>query len=354
MKFSFIRALFTTWVGWIILYLLGFAFLLILNSIDFKSNDFTREYKGKVDNRTLITFRLVSKSGFMTGYYMYDKYRKMVQIKGTINKNKISIDGFYKGKNIDKFEGTISGNSIYGTWYGLETGKSKKFEVITGSTIAENHVLENALSMWKYLGLYGLMVLLIFLNFGIGPFERTKKIVMPMVVSAPTSTPTSISVSPSPPPSTITNAASVGQKFEGYIAGLLPKEYYQFLEWRSDKTHNGLHPISNTFPDLHFKRINTKAANNEFTIECKYRSALLEGVFEFDSKQLKNYINFRKKKGIPVFLALGIGGMPEKPEHVFVIPITETTTTRVLVKDLGWFKLKRDYLFYDPARESLG
>ncbi|MBL0073964.1 MAG: hypothetical protein IPP34_20065 [Bacteroidetes bacterium] len=116
-----------------------------------------------------------------------------------------------------------------------------------------------------------------------------------MVVLTPSTAPTSIQYPhlPTSLPST-TDAASVGQKFEGYIAGLLPKEYYQFLEWRSDKTHNGIHPISNTFPDLYFRRTNTKELRNEFAIECKYRSSLIDGGFEFDPKQLRNYINFRK------------------------------------------------------------
>jgi len=348
MRFNFIKALFTTWVGWIILYFLGFALLLILNSIEFKSGDFTRTYKGFVDNKTAITLNLVSKSGTITGYYVYDKFRKMVVVNGTINKKQILIDGYYNKKHIDKFEGTLEGNSIIGTWHGKEKNKIKDFEVRTDSKIQEKTLLKDVFSLYKILGIAGLTVLLIFLNFGIGPFERSKKIVMPIVISTPTSPPVSLPTFPEPTP------MEVGQLFEGHIACLLPKEYYEFLEWRSDKSHNGLHPISNTFPDLHFRRTNTKELRNEFAVECKYRSSLIDGVFEFDPKQLRNYINFRKEKGIPVFLALGIGDTPEKPEHVFVIPITETTTTRVLVKDMGRYKLKRDYLFYDPVRESLG
>ncbi len=51
------------------------------------------------------------------------------------------------------------------------------------------------------------------------------------------------------------------------FASLWTKQYYELLEWRSDKSHNGIHLISNTFPDLHFRRTNTKETRSEFAIE---------------------------------------------------------------------------------------
>jgi hypothetical protein len=56
---------------------------------------------------------------------------------------------------------------------------------------------------------------------------------------------------------------------------------------------------------------------------------------------------------MPVFLALGIGGKPSCPEILFIIPVTETTTSRIDMSKLNYYKRTGKNLFYDPEKGSL-
>lgn len=111
-----------------------------------------------------------------------------------------------------------------------------------------------------------------------------------------------------------------GYSFEDYIASLFPSYDWVIADKTRDysKKFNRL-VESDSNPDFTFRHIKT---NKTFAIECKYRSYFYEGGFGLTYKQLKNYTNFSSKNNIPVFVVLGVGGSPKKPQKLFSIPIT--------------------------------
>lgn len=113
-----------------------------------------------------------------------------------------------------------------------------------------------------------------------------------------------------------------GHEFENCVVELFSKEYFTLQEWRSDKVHNGVYPVSNTYPDMEwtFKNRNQTI---KFAIECKWRSAFqrngnVQWAMDY---QLENYRKFEREKGMTVFVILGISGRPSKPREMYIIPL---------------------------------
>ena len=44
-------------------------------------------------------------------------------------------------------------------------------------------------------------------------------------------------------------------------------------------------------------------------------------VFVLNTWQLQNYINFERQKGVPTYVILGLGGSPDRPNELYVIPL---------------------------------
>ena len=133
-----------------------------------------------------------------------------------------------------------------------------------------------------------------------------------------------------------------GNLFESYIADKFPKKHYLLQEWTSDKTSSsGKWAVSNLNPDLKFLEL---SSNKEFCVECKYRK---NDEVHIEERQLRRYRAIAAKTKIPVFLALGTGGKPNRPECLYLIPIYVTKG----VSDLN--TIKKKYQKKDISKGSL-
>jgi hypothetical protein len=112
-----------------------------------------------------------------------------------------------------------------------------------------------------------------------------------------------------------------GHEFEDYIITLFNQRKFKLIEWRSDKkASNGAYPESCTYPDLELAFMGRR--KHRFAIECKWREQFKNGKLKWTyQKQLNNYIAFQQDRNIPVFIAIGIGGLPKDPEKLFVTPL---------------------------------
>lgn len=135
------------------------------------------------------------------------------------------------------------------------------------------------------------------------------------------------------------NSYGKGYQFEDYVASLFPA-----YEWViADKTRDyskkfGRTVESDSNPDFTFRHTRT---GKTFAIECKYRSYFYNGGFELTQRQLANYVNFGAKHNMPVFVVLGVGGSPKRPEKLFLVPIKNADGYRAgffSKQDLGEFQ----------------
>ena len=134
-----------------------------------------------------------------------------------------------------------------------------------------------------------------------------------------------------------------GLDFEKFIITRFNREAHRLLDWRGDKyiEHYG-GPESSKDPDVLFM---CRGEKDKFAIECKYRSGwwnhskygpCIEWARE---DQMKHYLGFQRRRGIVVYVAIGIGGEPSKPAELFIGRLEEIRFCRAGKKHLEKFRV---------------
>lgn len=108
-----------------------------------------------------------------------------------------------------------------------------------------------------------------------------------------------------------------GREFEDYVVDFfdLPNSKKLTLkEWRGDKSLPGIYPEGNSAPDFVFE-YNGKP----FAVECKWRSHLPKDLEKelLPSDRMASFQQFSTDRQIPVYLLLGIGGLPNDPDSLY-------------------------------------
>ena len=113
-----------------------------------------------------------------------------------------------------------------------------------------------------------------------------------------------------------------GNEFEDYIIQLLGKlNQIKFIGKVSDYHKNGVSATENKEPDLKFKYQNTP-----FAVECKWRNSFVNGKINWAKDyQINNYLNYQNTKKEKVYVAIGIGGNPNAPEKLYLVPLFRLT-----------------------------
>lgn len=106
----------------------------------------------------------------------------------------------------------------------------------------------------------------------------------------------------------------IGELFEDFTKEIFKEPNYSILHETPKFKENEInYNKKSLLPDLKFKN---NQNNNEFWIECKYRSFNKSKSIEIISKnQLKRHKNIKE----PVYILLGIGS--KKPNYLFLIPV---------------------------------
>lgn len=143
-----------------------------------------------------------------------------------------------------------------------------------------------------------------------------------------------------------------GDDFEAFIVSKFNRENFIFKNWAGDKYSKGQYAESTTQPDLLYE---WKGSTKDFPIwvECKWRSKAENGKLKFAyPKQFERYKIYEKEEGIPVFIALGVGGKPNKPEHLFVIPLRFIHSHELDLSKLEGYRKSVDDEFVYNAKDK--
>ncbi|AEK19322.1 hypothetical protein [Methanococcus maripaludis] len=131
-----------------------------------------------------------------------------------------------------------------------------------------------------------------------------------------------------------------GTAFELCCLDIFPEKDFDLLEMtHNPDSANGRFVKSDLNPDLQFK---DKKTGNNFSVECKYRSSLFKGAFSWakNKAQADRYREYEKENEIPVFIAMGLGGTPEKPEQIFLMPLKEIKYNSLFPSVLKDYEIK--------------
>ena len=106
-------------------------------------------------------------------------------------------------------------------------------------------------------------------------------------------------------------------RFQGYVeqhfASRMVGTHCELKRWPADEL--------NYYPDLEVVCTLPNEVRR-FALECKYRPSLQDGFVEFAyDEQLKRYKNFEDVEKLPLVIVLGVGGVPEGPAELFLIPL---------------------------------
>ncbi|MGN0225030.1 MAG: hypothetical protein ACI4A7_02985 [Prevotella sp.] len=119
-----------------------------------------------------------------------------------------------------------------------------------------------------------------------------------------------------------------GREFEDYVIEELlhigsTGSDAKLIEWRSDKSLEGVFPETNRLPDLvvSFKR------KKKVALECKWRRTILKSVYNELITNEKDDIfkQYSTENGIDVWYIIGVGGEPSAPEELYLIPLSATS-----------------------------
>lgn len=137
------------------------------------------------------------------------------------------------------------------------------------------------------------------------------------------------------------SACNKGDEFENFVAKQFnDNSDYTVVSWTGDKmrTYN-VYVESDSGPDL---KIRHEPTQEEFYIECKYRSNLQKGKYKWtNDEQRKRYLDFDSKNKEPFYIALGLGGSPSKPDKVFYVPLREA-------RYVGLYPFVFEKYYHDP------
>lgn len=108
-----------------------------------------------------------------------------------------------------------------------------------------------------------------------------------------------------------------GREFEGYVLELIDVQNNAKLalkEWRGDKSMPGIYPESNSGPDFVFEY-----DSKPFAVECKWRSHMPKDIEKelLPADRMEFFGQFSLDRHMPVYLLLGIGGLPNNPDGLY-------------------------------------
>jgi hypothetical protein len=113
-----------------------------------------------------------------------------------------------------------------------------------------------------------------------------------------------------------------GVEFEKYVVSLFGRDF-RILSWMQDES--ATREEIDFKPDLEVEHV---ASGTAFGVECKYRSSHFLGRLAWAKEyQLNKYDRYREKTGRRLFIVIGLGGRPDKPDYVYCIPAWQAAHT---------------------------
>ena len=124
-----------------------------------------------------------------------------------------------------------------------------------------------------------------------------------------------------------------GREFEDHVLELLGvanNDKLTLKEWRGDKSLPGIYPESNSNPDLVLEY-----DGKPFAIECKWRNHMPADIGKevLPPERAALFDRYVRQHRMPVFLLLGIGGLPNDPDQLFLTSPDESLSLNALNKN---------------------
>lgn len=111
----------------------------------------------------------------------------------------------------------------------------------------------------------------------------------------------------------------------------------------------GIYAKTNQAPDLQYSYKNSFV----FSVECKYRSQYSDEITIASDAQLKRYKEYAQKNREKVYVVLGIGGQPQLPESIYLLPLKEISKSKINLSYIEQFKKDTDKFWFNTKTYEL-
>ncbi len=144
-----------------------------------------------------------------------------------------------------------------------------------------------------------------------------------------------------------------GDDFEKFIVQKFDKKYFFIQNWAGDKYVEGRYAETTPQPDL-LMEFKLKGESALFAVECKWRKNERKNGFDFATEaQLERYRKFEAERGVPVFVAIGMGGDGGNPEQLFIIPLKRLKYNHITIDYLKKFEKQIDKKFFFDKEQGI-
>lgn len=121
-----------------------------------------------------------------------------------------------------------------------------------------------------------------------------------------------------------------GREFEDHVLELLGvaiNDKLTLKEWRGDKSLPGIYPEGNSNPDLVLEY-----DGKPFAIECKWRNHMPVDIGKevLPPERAALFDRYARQHRMPVFLLLGIGGLPCDPDVLYIMSDIKAPTPTII------------------------
>ena len=125
-----------------------------------------------------------------------------------------------------------------------------------------------------------------------------------------------------------------GREFEDYVLELLDipnNKKLTLKEWRGDKSLPGIYPENNSAPDFVFEY-----DGKPFAVECKWRNHMPKDIEKelLPADRMAFFRQFSTDRQMPVYLLLGVGGLPNDPDCLYFACIDKDFSLETLTEDI--------------------
>jgi hypothetical protein len=149
-----------------------------------------------------------------------------------------------------------------------------------------------------------------------------------------------------------------GRMFEDWVVRKFHPSTFKIKDWRGDKNVAGISAESSKLPDLEIEFLQ-RDRSATFAVECKWRSSFhygdKPGIEWATARQIENYQEYQRDRGLPVFAVIGIGGLPDQPAELYVVPLNRLKYPFATAEYLAKFRQVNvtSNFSYDSKRSEL-
>jgi hypothetical protein len=122
-----------------------------------------------------------------------------------------------------------------------------------------------------------------------------------------------------------------GEKFENYVRKkLFTDRYYELLQRTYGYNVKKPNYVHSSNPDF---KLRDRRTLKIFYAEAKYRKYFYQGKTKWcTEEQLKRYRQSNQEA--PVFVILGVGGVPHRPKLIFLVPLRVANFTELYISEI--------------------